>query len=295
MPANYRLTGQLPGIKQKTSQWKRIFAAQKPPAPSIQRSLPGMYESSRIIGLNIHHLSFKESLDTISEWGLQHKPGFVCFANVHMTIEAYNDPQFRKDLELASLILPDGKPLAIASHWLHRKKQERIAGMDFMPAILERASTLNAKVFLYGSEDTTLAKLEEQITIRYPGVILAGMISPPFRPLTAAEKEADIQQINHSGAHFVLVALGCPKQEKWMAGNYTSINAPLLGLGGAFPVMANVRKRSPKWMQQLALEWLYRLLQEPGRMFKRYFYTNSLFIWLLLKELVKPKPKESKA
>lgn len=252
-----------------------------------------MYERFHIIGLHVHSLSFKESLDTISEWGLQHRPGFVCFANVHMTIEAYNDPAFKNELDKASLVLPDGKPLALATRWLYRKQQERIAGMDFMPAILERASALSAKIFLYGSTEEVLNKLTTLISTQYPDVTVAGAISPPFRPLTDAEKLADIQRINESGAHFVLVALGCPKQEKWMAANFAAINAPLLGLGGAFPVMAGVRKRSPRWMQQLSLEWLYRLLQEPRRMFKRYLYTNSLFIWLLLKTLIQQKFRKS--
>lgn len=248
-----------------------------------------MYESSKIISLQIHNLSFQQSLHTISDWGLQHRSGFVCFANVHMTIEAYNSPKFREDLEKALLVLPDGAPLAMANHWLYHKKQERISGMDFMPAILERAMQLSAKVFLYGSTKDVLDNLVDKIKLKYPGIVIAGAISPPFRMLTETEKTEYIRQINESGAHFVLVALGCPKQEKWMAENYTSINAVLLGLGGAFPVMAGIQKRSPVWMQRFALEWLYRLIQEPRRMFKRYLYTNTLFIWLLTKEIILQK------
>lgn len=252
-----------------------------------------MYERFHIIGLHVHSLSFKESLDTISEWGLQHRPGFICFANVHMTIEAYNDPQFEKELGKASLVLTDGKPLALAVRWLYKKKQERISGMDFMPALLEQAAAISGKIFLYGSTQEVLERLREQIQAKYPGVIIAGTISPPFRPLSDDERAEHIQHINQSGANFVLLALGCPKQEKWMAANYTLINAPLLGLGGAFPVMAGIHKRSPRWMQELALEWLYRLLQEPRRMFKRYLYTNSLFIWLLVKALIQQKFRRS--
>jgi N-acetylglucosaminyldiphosphoundecaprenol N-acetyl-beta-D-mannosaminyltransferase len=279
----------------KKQAYDRIFGAvvynffKAPKAAS-----PGMYENSQIISLHIHNLSFQESVHIVSDRALMKQPGFVCFANVHMTIEAYNSPAFKKDLEKAFLILPDGKPLAVANRWLYHKKQERVSGMDFMPAILERASYLSTKIFLYGSTETVLNKLVEQITLRYPGVTVAGAVSPPFRALTETERDAYIRQINESGAHFVLVALGCPKQEKWMSENYTSINAVLLGLGGAFPVMAGVQKRSPVWMQRLALEWLFRLIQEPRRMFKRYLYTNTLFIGLLLKELIKQKLKGTK-
>ena len=115
--------------------------------------------------------------------------------------------------------------------------------------------------------------------------------------MTDEEIKTHISRINESGAHFVLVALGCPKQEKWMAANYKDINAVLLGLGGAFPVVAGLQKRAPVWMQKIALEWLYRLIQEPGRLFKRYFYTNSYFMALLMKQLMsrsKNKAPESK-
>jgi len=246
-----------------------------------------MYQRLRIISLDIHNISFKESLDQISAWGLDNKPGFVCFANVHMTIEAHIKPSFKEILHKALFVLPDGKPLAIACTWLYKIKQERISGMDFMPALLKRADMLQAKIFLYGSTNTVLEKLTSRIEAIYPKVIIAGKIAPPFRTLSDTEREEHIREINESGANFVLVALGCPKQEKWMAENFIRINSVLLGLGGAFPVVAGIQKRSPLWMQNLALEWLFRLIQEPKRMVKRYAYTNLHFMQLLAKELIK--------
>lgn len=246
-----------------------------------------MYERSRIISLHVHHLSFRESIDQVSAWGLQHQHAFVCFANVHMVIEAHNDPSFQRVLDEATLVLPDGKPVAMACRWLHKRKQERISGMDFMPALLQKAHELKARIFLYGSTDEVLKKIERRIKTDFPQAVFAGAISPPFRQLTDEEIKAHISQINESDVHFVLVALGCPKQEKWMAKNYSAVNAVLLGLGGAFPVTAGVQKRAPVWMQKMALEWLFRLIQEPRRMFKRYFYTNLYFIGLLTKELFK--------
>jgi N-acetylglucosaminyldiphosphoundecaprenol N-acetyl-beta-D-mannosaminyltransferase len=255
---------------------------------SVIVSLPvSMIETSRIISLNIHNLSFRESLDQITGWGLARQPGFVCFANVHMTIEAHTDPLFSKELDKAALILPDGKPIAMACRWLYNKKQERISGMDFMPALLQEAHNLKARLFLYGSTEEVLAKISEKIRSSWPGVVIAGAISPPFRKLSDKEISEHIHTMNQSATNFVLVALGCPKQEKWMAQHFPSVNAIMLGLGGAFPVMAGIQKRAPHWMQRFALEWLFRLIQEPGRMFKRYFYTNSYFMWLLLKHLIK--------
>jgi len=246
-----------------------------------------MLQRSRIISLDVHNISFNDSLEQITTYGLQRKSGFVCFANVHMTIEAHNDPWFREELRKALFVLPDGKPLALACGWLYNKKQERISGMDFMPALLEKANSLRAKIFLYGSTVDTLDKLITRIGSLYPQVIIAGKISPPFRKPTAEERDQHIRYINDSEANFVLVALGCPKQEKWMAENYPAINSILLGLGGAFLVVAGIQKRSPVWMQNMALEWLYRLVQEPKRMFKRYVYTNLYFMILIGKDLLK--------
>jgi N-acetylglucosaminyldiphosphoundecaprenol N-acetyl-beta-D-mannosaminyltransferase len=246
-----------------------------------------MYEKLKIISLSIDRLSFRESLDKVMQWSLSHTPAYVCFANVHMTIEAYKDPVFLEQLNNASLVVADGKPIAVASNILYGKKQERISGMDFMPRILEEINAAKGTIFLYGSSNHVLEALEKKLAIIYPAVKIGGAISPPFRALEPSEQEAYIKQINDSGANLVFVALGCPKQEKWMASNYKKINATLLGVGGAFPVVAGIHKRSPGWMQRWGLEWLYRLIQEPRRMFKRYLYTNSYFLYLLVKEKIK--------
>jgi N-acetylglucosaminyldiphosphoundecaprenol N-acetyl-beta-D-mannosaminyltransferase len=134
-----------------------------------------------------------------------------------------------------------------------------------------------------------LDALQEKIRLDYKDVELAGAITPPFRTLSNEEVVAHIDQINQSDAHLVLVSLGCPKQEKWMSAHSQKINAALLGVGGAFAVTAGLQKRSPAWMQRAGLEWLHRLAQEPGRLFKRYFITNTHFIFLLSKEIIKRK------
>jgi N-acetylglucosaminyldiphosphoundecaprenol N-acetyl-beta-D-mannosaminyltransferase len=246
-----------------------------------------MNKRFKTISLGIDQVSFAGSLQQVLHAGLTRTPSFVCFANVHMTIEAYKDPAFLQQLNEAMLVVADGKPLAIAFRWLHGEKQERIAGMDFMPAILDAAGKAGASIFLYGSTETVVDALKNKIKEQYPQTRIAGSITPPFRTPTAEEQQAYIKEINDSGANIVLVALGCPKQEKWMATHFRSINAVLLGVGGAFAVTAGVQKRCPRWMQRWALEWLYRLWQEPRRMFKRYLYTNTLFLWLLTGALLR--------
>jgi len=246
-----------------------------------------MFEKLKIISLGVNHINFSESLELVTEWALKKRASYVCFANVHMIIEAYKDSSFLEKLNNADLVLADGKPVAIACKILRHKKQERISGMDFTPRLLDIANEKKLSIFIYGSTHDVINAARVKIISLYPDTYFAGAISPPFRQLTAEEIENDIEKINQSGAHLVLIALGCPKQEKWMSENSGKINSVLLGIGGALPVIAGTQKRAPEWMQNLALEWLYRLIQQPGRLFKRYVYTNSYFLFLLARDWIK--------
>lgn len=246
-----------------------------------------MFEKLKIISLSVHHISFSESLELVTEWALKKRSSSICFANVHMIIEVYKDRSFLEKVNNADLVLADGKPVAMACKILRHKKQERISGMDFTPRILEKINEKKLSVFIYGSTHDVIKAAREKIISFYPNIHFAGAISPPFRQLTAEEIKNDIEKIKLSGAHLVLVALGCPKQEKWMSENSGKINSVLLGIGGALPVFAGTQKRAPEWMQNLALEWLYRLIQQPRRLFTRYVYTNSCFIFLLGRDWIK--------
>ena len=246
-----------------------------------------MVEKLKIVSLHINHLCFNESLEQVIQFALQKKPSYVCFANVHMTIEAYNDRSFLEKVNSADLVLTDGKPVALACKLLYHKNQDRICGMDFTPSILEKANEKKLSVFIYGSTTDVINSFKKKIARSYSNIHFAGSISPPFRPLTVEETKQDIERINRSNPNLVFVALGCPKQEIWMAENSGQINAALLGIGGALSVVAGLQKRAPKWMQNMALEWLYRVIQQPQRLFTRYFYTNSYFIFLLARHWAK--------
>jgi len=246
-----------------------------------------MTERLQIISLNVDHLDFNQSLEQVAEMALKRSSSYICFANVHMTIEAYKDKSFLEKINKADLVFADGKPIAFACQLLHHKKQQRVSGMDFTPSLLEKANEKDLSVFIYGSTEAVIMAMKEKIVANFSRIQFAGAISPPFRPPTEDEVKNDIEKINRSGAHIVLVSLGCPKQEKWMAENSDKINAVLLGIGGALPVVAGIQKRAPKWMQNMGLEWFYRLLQQPGRLFTRYFYTNSYFVFLLGRDWIK--------
>lgn len=208
---------------------------------------------------------------------------YACVANVHMLVEAYKSRRFAAAVRDADYVTPDGKPLSWALRLLYGVKQERVAGMDLLPDLLKEAEGAHLPVYFYGGTDAMLEKTKAHLQQHYPMLNFAGSYSPPFRDLTLLEEKKIAEKINASGAAFVFAVLGCPKQEKWMAAMKGRIQAVMIGVGGALPVMIGEQKRAPQWMQKAGLEWVYRLVQEPGRLFKRYAVTNTIFVYLLLK------------
>lgn len=241
----------------------------------------------KLISINITIKPYKEFIDDLLFLAKNRTSSYICVANVHMLVEAYNNKDFATVVNNADMVTPDGMPLAKALYHLYLIKQDRVAGMDLLPDLLGVAEEKNIKVLFYGGTQLMLDKANKFCENKYPNLNVVGLISPPFRDLSIEEEEDYIQLINQSGAGFVFVALGCPRQEKWMAGKKNKIEACMIGIGGALPVMVGLQKRAPKWMQKTSTEWLFRLLQEPERLFRRYAYTNSLFLYLVLKEKLK--------
>ncbi len=241
----------------------------------------------KLISINITLGSYQQIVADIISLAKKRYSSYVCVANVHMCIEAYNSKEFANIVNSADIVTADGKPLCVGLKLINGIDQERVAGMDLTPSLLKEAELNNIKVFLYGSTDEVLEKIQKVAKEKYPNLAIVGAISPPFRVLSEAEIANDINTINDSGAGLVLVALGCPKQEKWMYSMKGKIQGVMVGVGGAFPVFAGIQPRAPKWMQDYSLEWLHRLSQDPKRLFKRYFVTNSLFISLLIKEKIR--------
>ena len=242
-------------------------------------------QSKKLIGYNINLGSYDSFINTIiSSTDASAVPYYVCVANVHMLMEAYKSETFAQILNEANLVTPDGKPITWALKFLSGITQPRVAGMDLLPDLLSVSARQKIPVAFYGGSQAVLDKTAEQIKINYPDLIIGNMYSPPFRTLTAEEDQLVIDMINNSGARLLFVVLGCPKQEKWMASMMGKIHAVMVGIGGALPVLVGMQKRAPVWMQNAGLEWFYRFAQEPKRLFKRYAVTNSLFIYLVMKE-----------
>lgn len=210
------------------------------------------------------------------------KGKYVCFSNVHTTVMAKDDPAYRDILNGAALLFPDGTPIARLESMRGNPGAERVAGPDFMENMFRDTMDGRISHYFYGSSQETIDKLEKNLTARYPGINIKGMYSPPFRELTPEEDEEDVRRINDSGADIVWIGLGAPKQEKWMNAHKDRINAVMMGVGAGFDFHAGTIQRAPIWLRKIGLEWLYRLIKDPVRLYKRYIVTNIKFMWYLI-------------
>ncbi|MBO3457623.1 WecB/TagA/CpsF family glycosyltransferase [Aetokthonos hydrillicola Thurmond2011] len=242
--------------------------------------------NKRVIDFPITALRFDDQIQTILRWASARESKSVCVANVHMLMEAYWSPDFAMVLQNADLVTPDGMPLVWMMRLLGARHQDRVAGMDLLQGLCKVAETQEISIFCVGSQSEILSRMKKRLEQEYPRLKIAAMEPLPFRPLTREEDDALIQRINSSGAGLVLVSLGCPKQEHWMAQHLDRIQAVMIGLGGVFPVYAGLHKRAPRMIRDLGLEWFYRFIQEPRRLWRRYAQTIPPFVWLAFKQLV---------
>ena len=244
-----------------------------------------MIEQTTILGTRIDACAWEPLLGRIMRWAREGQSRMLCLCNVHTLVTARYDQQLAGALQHADLRLPDGAPLA----WLMRRRgwieQQRISGPDLMWQVIREAEKQQLPVFLLGGTPAALSQLRRALMHAYPQLKLAGSHSPPFRMLSATEQRGIGAQINRSGARIVLVGLGYPKQEIWMASQRGTISAVMLGVGAAFDFHAGHLRRAPLAWQGMGLEWLYRLLQEPRRLARRYLLTNTLFLLALPFEL----------
>lgn len=247
-----------------------------------------------ILGTNINVTNMQDTLIYIDKNLEELKGKYICVSNVHTTVMAFRDEKYRKIQNEAVMALPDGKPLSMVSKRRGFKYAERVPGPDLMPEILQISMEKGYKHYFYGSSEETLLKLGEELRIQFPELQVVGMYSPPYRELTPEEDMEVIRNINESGADFVWVALGAPKQEIWMYHHRDKIHGLMIGVGAAFDFMAGTVERAPVWMQDLCMEWLFRISQDPSRLLKRYLDTNFTFLYQVWKEN-RRIPKKRKA
>jgi N-acetylglucosaminyldiphosphoundecaprenol N-acetyl-beta-D-mannosaminyltransferase len=246
-----------------------------------------------ILGSRVDATSYTDACDRIQAWAEVRNSCYIVAANVHVVMTAYWQRQYKKIINQAALVTPDGMPLVWALRLLGMKGQARVYGPDLMLAWCDRAAQLKMPIYLYGGSESMLEKLRHNLTQRFPGLAIAGSYAPPFRPLTLEEELEDAQRINDSSAAVVFVGLGCPKQEEWMARQQGKVAAVMIGVGAAFSFHSGEVTQAPRWMMKVGLEWLYRFTQEPKRLWQRYCINNPAFVilfsWQLLRHWLKLK------
>lgn len=240
--------------------------------------------TNRILGVNIAITNMQETVNLIMDHLEDIRGQFICLSNVHTTVMAEKDAEYRKIQNSAFLALPDGSPLALVQRLRGYRSAEQVAGPDLMPALWKATEHTAYSHYFYGSTPETIEALQKNLGSRYPELKIVGMEAPPFRPLTEEEDRQAVERINASGADFVWVGLGAPKQEKWMYEHRGRIRGVMFGVGAGFDFHAGTVKRAPDWMRRHYLEWLYRLVQDPKRLWKRYVQTNGKFLLLSVKD-----------
>ena len=239
-----------------------------------------------ILNMHVDVTSYADAAGRVLDWAAEGSSRYVCAANVHMVMESHDDPAFQKVVNGADLVTPDGVPLVWALKLLGVSDATRVYGPDLTLHVCELAAKRKVPIGLYGGTPESLHAFVAFLENRYPGIQIACTIAPPFRPLTPEEDKQYTDEIITAGVRILFVGIGCPKQEKWMAEHKSRIKAVMLGVGAAFDFHTGRVRQAPSWMQRLGLEWLFRLLMEPKRLWKRYFKHNPRYVLLLARQLM---------
>lgn len=252
---------------------------------ALTASAPTGLDSRRLLGMRVDATSYPDAARRILAWAQPGVPAtprghYVCVANVHMVMEAYDSAEFREIVNRASLVTPDGVPLVWALQALKVKAPSRVYGPTLTLHICEAAAKAGVPIGLYGGTPESLETFAQTLSQRFPNLRFVCKIAPPFRPLTLDEDEQYTRQLAASGAQIILVGIGCPKQERWMAAHIERLPVVMLGVGAAFDFHSGRVRQAPTWLQRWGLEWLFRLLMEPRRLWKRYAKHNPRFVAL---------------
>lgn len=253
--------------------------------PGIPAAGPGL-ASRRILGMRVDATSYAECREAVLDWAGARSGGMVCVATTHMVMEAFDAPDFRRLVNAADRVTPDGVPLVWALRGLGVKHATRVYGPDLTPELCAGAEERGIPVGFYGGSAEVLERMREVLRGRFPRLQVPFAWAPPFRPLAEDEDERVTDAIRASGVGVLFVGLGCPKQERWMAAHRERLPCVLVGVGAAFDFLSGVKPQAPRWMMRAGLEWLFRLLCEPGRLWRRYLVGNTRFLFHFTGQLI---------
>ncbi len=232
-----------------------------------------------VLGVGISAVNIPLAVRTIDRWIARGSKHYVCITGVHGVMESQRDPELKRIHNAAGMVTPDGMPMV----WMNRLRGNshvtRVYGPDLMLEVCAQSVKKGHKHFFYGGAEGVADLLKQKMTEKFPGMQVVGTYCPPFRPLTDEESRTLVQLINDSGADIVWVGLSTPKQERWMSKHLGKLNAPVMvGVGAAFDFHAGLKKQAPRFIQKSGFEWLFRMVTEPKRLWKRYMVNNPLFI-----------------
>lgn len=240
--------------------------------------------STNVLDVYVSAIDMDMAVQIIESWIEGDDPNYVCICTVHTVMECQRDPALRDLVNAAGLRTPDGMPLVWLSRRAGHEQVSRVYGPDLMLELAQRSSQTGHRHFFYGGAPGVADDLAEKLSARFPGLNVAGTHTPPMQEVGAIESADVIDRINHSGADIVWCGLGTPKQDWWVANHRPLLKAPvLIAVGAAFDFHTGRIRQAPKWMQRHGLEWLFRLSQDPRRLWRRYIVDNSRFLLNLLK------------
>lgn len=252
-----------------------------------------------LLGVNINAVDYDSAVDKIIKAGKNRQPLGVSALAVHGVMTGVMDEEHRHRLNELELIVPDGQPVRWALNWLHRTKlKDRVYGPNLMLQTCEAAAKEGVSIFLFGGNQQLLGDLKSKLTAKFPDLIIAGMLASKFRTVSQDEKRGIVRTIRDSGAGITMVGLGCPRQEVWAYEFKNDLEMPVLAVGAAFNFHAGQLAQAPPWMQRVGMEWFYRLLKEPTRLWQRYLILNPYYLSLVFLQLIgmrKVNPKTAKA
>jgi N-acetylglucosaminyldiphosphoundecaprenol N-acetyl-beta-D-mannosaminyltransferase len=239
-----------------------------------------------VLGMRVDATSYRDAAARIMDWAAARESRMVAVANVHTTMEGVDSSAFRRVINEADLVTPDGMPLVWTLRALGSVGQARVYGPDLVLQVCSLAEERGMPVAFVGGTPRVLERMVANLAMRFPRLQIAMAYSPPFRAMTAEEDARLVTGINRSGAGILFVGLGCPKQERWMAGHKGRVRCVMLGVGAAFDFHAGTLRQAPALLQRLGLEWAFRLMMEPRRLWKRYARHNPRFAYFVMRQLL---------
>lgn len=257
-------------------------ALQFPAAPACRNSFDAQFAHphANVLGVNVSALNLKAAVDLADRWIARGDPGYACMSSVHGIMEAHRDPEFCRIVNQAVIAAPDGMPLSWIGHLQGFRDMDRVFGPDFMLAMCRLSVKREYRHFLYGGQPGVAQHLSTTLQEKFPGIQIVGTYTPPFRELTSREEEDLADQVHRARPHVLWVGISTPKQDRFMARYFERLQVPLLvGVGAAFDYHTGRIRDCSDWAKRAGLQWLHRLMQDPRRLWRRYLYSNSAFLW----------------